>query len=70
MEFSDEEEEVAGEGSGFTHAWAVESTDFGCGEAWAIAKRAGICISHTGSRTGGGASSLLVAKAGCRQNPT
>ena len=50
----DEEEEVAGEGSRLTRACVVESTDRDCGEAWAIVKRAGVCISHTSSGTGGG----------------
>ena len=50
----DEEEEVPGEGSGFSRAWVTESTDCGCGESWPIMKRTVDCILHTGSGTGGG----------------
>ena len=44
---------MAGEGSGFTRAYFAVSTDCGCGEDWAIAMRAGVCISQTGSGTVG-----------------
>ncbi|XP_075248359.1 uncharacterized protein LOC142341319 [Convolutriloba macropyga] len=50
--FYEEEEEVAGECRGFTREWLTASTHCGCDDAWAIVKRAGVCISQTGSGTG------------------
>ena len=40
---------LASEGSGFTRALFAVSTDCGSGVDWAIVKRAGVCISQTGS---------------------
>ena len=48
------EEEVAGEGSGFTRAFLAVSTDCGYGEDCSIVKSAAVCIPHSGSGIGGG----------------
>ena len=47
----DDEEKVAGEGSGFSRELVAVSTGCGCGENCAIVKRASVCISQTGSVT-------------------
>ena len=60
----DEEEEVAGDGDGFTHAWVTASRDCGCGEAWTIVKRAGVLTLHTGSGTGGGSTKGVRGEGG------
>ena len=50
----DNEEEVAGENSGLSCEHIAASTDYDCRDSWTIVKRAGVCISQTGSVTGGG----------------
>ena len=49
----DDEEEVVGEGSGFTREYIAASTDCGQGEEGAIVMRTSVCIFQAGSGTGG-----------------
>ena len=51
------EEDLTGEGSGFTHAQLAVSPDCGCEEDCAIVKRARVCISQTSSGTVGASTS-------------